>query len=250
MFRWRGTGVSRLEGLADAVFAFTVTLLVVALEVPRDFSELIVVIEGFPAFAATFALLMWFWSVHYTFFRRYGLEDAWTRFLNIAALLMVVFLAYPLKFLISSAFAQFFGLGQAVFTLDSMAELSQLYILYGIGLGGTWFIYWLMFLHAFRKRERLNLTETEVIMTRGSMAEISANILVCAASVFLALFHKFDWQPGVIYTLIGPLMGFIGWHYGSRAEKLHKAAIATVPAEASPEPEESAESPAEDEDER
>jgi len=34
LFHWRGTGVSRLEGLADAVFAFTVTLLVVALEVP------------------------------------------------------------------------------------------------------------------------------------------------------------------------------------------------------------------------
>jgi len=36
-FRWRGTHVSRIEGFTDAVFAFAVTLLVVALEVPHTF---------------------------------------------------------------------------------------------------------------------------------------------------------------------------------------------------------------------
>ncbi|GAB5558718.1 MAG: hypothetical protein SynsKO_03650 [Synoicihabitans sp.] len=224
LFRWRGTGVSRLEGLADAVFAFTVTLLVVALEVPRDFDGLMQVMEGFPAFAATFALLMWYWSVHYTFFRRYGLEGPWIRFLNIVALLLIVFLAYPLKFLISAAFASFFGLGVSVFTLNSLSELSQLYILYGLGLGSTWFVYWLMFYEAYRQRKRLQLTPVEVLLTRGSMAEISAIIAVCMASVLLAMFNRYNWQTGMIYMLLGPLMAFIGWHYGSRAEKLHRQA--------------------------
>ena len=36
-FRWRGNEVSRVEGFTDAVFAFAVTLLVVALEVPQTF---------------------------------------------------------------------------------------------------------------------------------------------------------------------------------------------------------------------
>jgi hypothetical protein len=40
-FRWRGGEISRIEGFSDAVFAFAVTLLVVSLEVPETFSELL-----------------------------------------------------------------------------------------------------------------------------------------------------------------------------------------------------------------
>jgi len=39
MFRWRGGDVSRLEGLSDGVFAVTLTLLVVSLDVPNTFYE-------------------------------------------------------------------------------------------------------------------------------------------------------------------------------------------------------------------
>lgn len=224
MFRWRGTGVSRLEGLADAVFAFTVTLLVVALEVPRDFSGLKTVMQGFPAFAATFALLMWFWSIHYTFFRRYGLEDGWTRFLNIAILLFIVFLAYPLKFLLAAAFANFLGWGESEFTLKTIGELSHLYILYGAGLGAIWLGYLLLYTHAYRLRRRMKLTEAEIILTRGSLAEMLANMAICLISICLALFHRFEWQPGVIYALTGPVMASIGWYHAHRAGQVFNAA--------------------------
>lgn len=55
-FRWRGREVSRLEGFSDAVFAFAVTLLIVALEVPHTYDGLMDAIHGFPAFIACFAL--------------------------------------------------------------------------------------------------------------------------------------------------------------------------------------------------
>ncbi|HYO47944.1 MAG TPA: TMEM175 family protein [Gemmatimonadota bacterium] len=57
-FRWRGGEVSRIEGFSDAVFAFAVTLLVVALEVPESFDDLLRTIRGFPTFGVCFALLL------------------------------------------------------------------------------------------------------------------------------------------------------------------------------------------------
>ena len=71
-FRWRGDGVSRIEGLSDAVFGFAVTLLVVSLEVPRTFDDLAAMMLGLPAFAITFTLLVLSWFAHYRFVRRYG----------------------------------------------------------------------------------------------------------------------------------------------------------------------------------
>ena len=218
MFKWRGSGVSRLEGLADAVFAFTVTLLVVALEVPRDFEGFITVMESFPAFAATFMMLMWFWSDHYTFFRRYGLEDIPTRALNIVLLLLVVFMAYPLKFLLSTAFAVYFGLGEGVFNVETIEELSLLYKFYALGLGGLWFFFFLLYRHAWSKRDQLKLNATERILTQQTMAEMLASITICLGSVILASFERFVWQPGMIYALIGPAMGFLGWWYGKKAK--------------------------------
>src|SRR5271167_2798365 len=103
-FRWRGGEITRLEGFSDAVFAFAVTLLVVSLEVPKTFTELLAAMRGFAAFAVCFALLADVWYNHYRFFRRYGLQDPWTVFLNCVLLFFVLFYVYPLKFLFSTVF--------------------------------------------------------------------------------------------------------------------------------------------------
>lgn len=45
-FQWRGGAVSRVEGLSDAVFARSLTLLVVALEVPGTSAGLVYFLMG------------------------------------------------------------------------------------------------------------------------------------------------------------------------------------------------------------
>jgi hypothetical protein len=74
--------ISRLEAFSDAAFAFALTLLVVSLDVPRSYGELMGLLKGFLSFACCFALLVWIWHEHNMFFRRYGLQDPSTVFLN------------------------------------------------------------------------------------------------------------------------------------------------------------------------
>ncbi len=50
-FRWRGGDVSRIEGLTDGVLALAMTLLIVSLEVPKDFGAMVESFKQLPAFA-------------------------------------------------------------------------------------------------------------------------------------------------------------------------------------------------------
>src|ERR1700741_577959 len=97
-FRLRGAEVTRLEGFSDAVFGFALTLLVVSLDVPKNFNDLLNTMRGFPAFAVCFGLLVLIWNDPYKFCRRYGLDDGFTRFLTCVLLFLVLFYVYPLKF--------------------------------------------------------------------------------------------------------------------------------------------------------
>src|ERR1041385_4393095 len=78
-FHWRAGEITRLEAFCDVVFGFSITLLVVSLEVPRSFEELMHVMRGFLPFAACFAQFVLIWITHYRFSRRSGLADGHTR---------------------------------------------------------------------------------------------------------------------------------------------------------------------------
>lgn len=97
-FRLRGHEVKRIEAFSDAVFAFAVTLLIVSLEVPKSFEELVITMKGFFAFGISFLLLMMIWYEQNMFFRRFSLDNKIIIVLNACLMFIVLFYVYPLKF--------------------------------------------------------------------------------------------------------------------------------------------------------
>src|SRR3954471_14706506 len=136
-FRLRGKEVTRLESFSDAVFGFALTLLVVSLDVPKSFSDLMATMRGFPAFALCFLFLGLLWNGHYKFCRRYGLDDGMARFLTCVMLFLVLFYVYPLKFLFNfSITALFFGSAPTVAMTGS--QFSTLLVIYGLGFASVY----------------------------------------------------------------------------------------------------------------
>ncbi len=217
IFRWRSHEITRIEGFADAVFAFAVTLLIVALEVPHTFEGLMGVLHEFPGFVASFALLMLFWNAHYRFFRRYGLQDPTTVWLNFAILLMVLFSVYPLKFL----FSAWLGSGPHKAHLESVSELSAVYQFYGLGLGLIWGCYALLYWNALRQRDYLRLSPAETELTRGSCRQYLICVGVSLVSVLLARFRQADdGYPGLVFASLIVLLPLNTYWHRKRAEVL------------------------------
>jgi len=167
-FRWRGDGVSRIEGLSDAVFGFAITLVAISLEVPRTAVELLHNAVGFVPFVASFLVLFFVWRSQFEFFRRYGLEDEATIWLTGMLLVFVLSLIYPLKFLLN-VFADALVAGDVAKDRLRIEQLPSVLALYAGSLTGIAIAFALLYRHALRLRERLELTELEAFETRSSL---------------------------------------------------------------------------------
>lgn len=230
-FRWRGHEISRIEGLSDAVFAFAVTLLVVSLEVPRTFTELAQTMRGFGAFAISFVLLFSVWFNQYKFFRRYGLQDNFTVWVNAALLFVVLFYVYPLKFLFSFLVNQATG-GHGEVRLPSgnveaMIEgnqLAKLMLIFGIGYLAGFAVFILLYWHAYRKRTELELNKLEIFDTRNSIQESALNCGVAILSISIVLLggERYAGLSGFAYLLTGVAMAINGTIMGASRRRLEK----------------------------
>jgi uncharacterized membrane protein len=219
-FRWRGGEITRLEAFSDVVFGFALTLLVVSLEVPHSFSEMMAAMRGFLPFALCFAQLVMIWLGHYRFSRRFGLEDPYAVFLNVVLLFLVLFYVYPLKFVFTLIFSQLTG--NAVPGGMGFHEAAVLMRVYAAGFAAVFALFGLMYAHAYKLRDVLELNPVEVLQTR---AEIQQTVLMVAvAAVSFALTFKNPSWAGWWYFVLGPALGIHGAVYGKKvrllAEKL------------------------------
>ncbi len=204
-FRLRGHEIRRIETFSDAVFAFAVTLLIVSLEVPKNFDELIITMKGFVAFGISFLFLMTIWHQQNTFFRHYGLDDLVTIALNCTLIFVVLLFVYPLKFLFSLIFSNFIYGVHSPFTM-SVNDAPMLMSVYGCGYISIYLIFLLMYVHAFNKKVELKLTLAEQFDTKTKMFSnfilIAIGILSITMSQLLPI--NLSGLAGYVYVLIGP----------------------------------------------
>tara|TARA_R110002049_G_scaffold154302_4_gene318773 strand:- start:3269 stop:4105 length:837 start_codon:yes stop_codon:yes gene_type:complete len=184
-FRYRGDGNTRIENLTDAVFAFSITLLVISSEVPKTYIELETSMYGFVGFIACTMMLFGIWNSHNEFFLRYGLTDKLTKSLNFLFLFLLLFYIYPLKYLFSFIGTLIYlkikmALGdQSEALMIKMEELSlsnmnteqwaDLMVRFGIAIFCIYLIFSLFYINALRKKEELKLDKLEIYETKTFM---------------------------------------------------------------------------------
>jgi uncharacterized membrane protein len=224
-FRKRGSEILRIEALSDAVFAFSVSLLVAALEVPQTFSELKTILQGALPFFATVSVLFMFWYQQYTFFRHYALNDLKTILLNLAYLALILFYVYPLKFLFSLLLHAWTGInmfpkaterGEEILKLE---EFPQLVITFSAGYFLIWMALYLMHVHAIKRSASLDLTTYEVLYTKKEKNGALWNALVGLTAIIFS-FTSITWLPGMVYLFI-PLILLINERVFRRNLKMH-----------------------------
>jgi uncharacterized membrane protein len=214
--------ITRLEAFSDAVFAFALTLLVVSLEVPHSYHELMMLVRGFLPFACCFALLVWIWYEHSAFFTTYRLHDRTAVVLNSMLLFVVLFYVYPLKYV----FTQMFGFmlqetgGNEILTPD---ELAHIFTIYGIGYAAVFTLFAMLYHHAWRRREALGLSAAQALDARlemgGQLVSVGVGVLAAAWAVVSPRHYGMVALSGFMYMLMGPAHGI----YGAWQDKRRRA---------------------------
>jgi len=225
-FQWRGDEITRIEGLSDAVFAFAVTILIISLEVPKTMEDFYRVLQGLPAFAATFFLLMLVWYQQYKYFRRYGLQDLKTVVLSLFLLFVVLYFVYPLKFL----FTQLMGpVGQWIFPFaapehieifNSPDDTVHLMVLYHSGVLAVYGLLLMMYRHAYKQREVLGLNIVELHDTNDSIASGWFFVILSTTGLLLTFFGPI--AAGISGMMVGPACGIFFTIQGRISDKKRK----------------------------
>lgn len=220
-FRHRAHEVSRLEAFSDVIFGFAISLLVVSLEAPKTYEQMLEMLHGFLPFAISFWLLIDIWFEHHHFFKRYALQDTPTMFLNTVLLFVILFYVYPLKFMFTMVGEEI--MGRRIPLPRGAAPF--LFTVYGLGVTAVFWLLAGMYFHALRKRDELELTAIEQLDTRESIHD---NFWMGTFGLIsIALAHS-PWPQfaGAVYFLIAIPKTLVPSIFGARRRRVQAQLLA------------------------
>src|SRR5437773_6503438 len=171
-FRLRGMEMTRLETFIDAAFAFAISMLVIAAnQVPDNIEELLGAFRHVPAFVASVVVLGIFWRGHWTWSRRYGLEDGASILISWALIVTILIFIYPLKAIFGAMWnlSSSGQVGQPFSLHTTEAQARTIFAIYALGLIAISAELLLLNLRAWQLRDPLRLNARERLMTRGEL---------------------------------------------------------------------------------
>jgi len=218
---WRSHEPSRIETFSDAAFAFALTLIIVSIEVPKSFDDLMETMKGTLSFAVCFALLFNIWNSQNIFFRRYGLNDSYITALNAILLFVVLIYTYPLKFLFELVFSQTqtYKLNGKELPMIHEGQINTLMLIYGAGFIAIYSLFYLMYRHAQKQAHALKLTPVELYETKTATNINLVCICICllpTLAVIIAPVYSANF--GFAYFLI-PVSYFVWFSYRGRKRR-------------------------------
>ncbi|AKS41325.1 TMEM175 family protein [Wenzhouxiangella marina] len=166
-FPKRGQQTTRLETFADAAFAFAAAMLAISIdEIPSTYPELMLALQGAPAFAASMAVILMFWYAHKRWSDRFGLDDLPTALLTFLLIMLVMIYVYPLKIFLQGGFSVLTdGALASDFRIESRFQFQVLVTIYSFGFFAMCALIAALHGHAWRCREALDMSAEEIFDT-------------------------------------------------------------------------------------
>ena len=185
----------RLVAFSDAVFAITVTLLVLEIRPPTDYSNLlhslVVLWPSYLAYALTFLFIGQVWANHHVMFDHIRAADRVILLLNTLLLMMVAFLPFTTSVLAGALRS---GHGQRIAV-----------VLYGIAFGATALTFNAVWQYARRHRllsQTLDPTGATAIARRFQLAlawlatgALLGLLIPVLGLAVIAAFNAYYWLP-------------------------------------------------------
>lgn len=217
-FLMRGEAMTRIETFVAAAFAFAVTMLVISVgTMPETFDEFITATKQIPAFAASFAIIMWIWHTHAIWSRRYGLEDTSTMFLSGLLIFLVLIYIYPLRMMMQGLFFKLSG-GFFPFEMvfQSAWQLRFMFAFYALGFLLLCINFMALYHHALKQHYKAPLSNSERFNTHTEILLWTAagGVSVLAFTLSLLLPLQFIAFSGFCYFLLYPVLTAVGLKRG------------------------------------
>lgn len=208
--RVRGIEVTRLEGLTDAMIGFSVTLLIVSLEPPTSYDQLVKLMLSFPAFGVTFMLMMFIWYWNYRFFRQYGLNTGKVIMANAILMFVVLLFVFPLKFFATVVIdfiflEQWFGLDMPDQVDPRGLNYHVLHTIYAIGFAAVFFCFAWLYKIAHDAADELKLTAYERASTKMQVGMYALIGSIPLLTILLV------WMPTQNAPMIAGMSNFLIW---------------------------------------